>query len=193
MDVINAPNPIPDSMPHPWLFLAGSIEMGAAEQWQKNIIDGLADTTGTIFNPRRSDWDSSWEQRAHNREFHTQVSWELMTMDMADYVFFNFCDGTQSPITLLELGICSVAKPKVTIVRATSGFWRFGNIEIVCEQAKSTIRIIYSIEDAIRYLESRLARKDDPSYIGPGPEPTRSPITDAKHPTAGATRRRGYN
>lgn len=181
MNVITAPNEILDSSPHPWLFLAGSIEMGAAAHWQKAMIEGLADVTGTIFNPRRTDWDSSWVQRASNRQFHRQVSWELMTMDMADYVFFNFCDDTKSPISLLELGICSISKPEVTIVRATANFWRFGNIEVVCERAEHQIPIIHSLDQALRYLEARLGRKERPGFIGAGKEPTQRPHAIGPH------------
>ena len=56
------------------VFLAGSIEMGAAEDWQRLAEETLADCEVTIFNPRRDDWDSSWEQRIHNPEFNHQVN-----------------------------------------------------------------------------------------------------------------------
>lgn len=50
------------------VFLAGSIEMGAAKEWQQQAID-LFDSMipeeqrsdYLILNPRRPDWDSSWK------------------------------------------------------------------------------------------------------------------------------------
>jgi hypothetical protein len=42
------------------VFLAGSIEMGKAEDWQKKL-EGICDDFGyDVLNPRRDDWDSSW-------------------------------------------------------------------------------------------------------------------------------------
>ncbi len=47
------------------VFLAGSIEMGKAEQWQERIVAALSGAGDlVILNPRRDDWDDSWEQRA---------------------------------------------------------------------------------------------------------------------------------
>lgn len=36
------------------VFLAGSIEMGAAIDWQNQVEKDLADTDGVICNPRRT-------------------------------------------------------------------------------------------------------------------------------------------
>ena len=43
------------------LFLAGSIEMGAAVNWQDRLTTDLTPSPVRILNPRRDDWDSSWE------------------------------------------------------------------------------------------------------------------------------------
>ena len=66
------------------VFLAGSIEMGLAEDWQKLAEEALQDTAVTIFNPRRNDWDSNWEQRAHNPQFSHQVNWEMDRLKEAE-------------------------------------------------------------------------------------------------------------
>ncbi len=39
------------------IFLAGSIELGQAEHWQKRVIDALSDKPIRFLNPRRDDWD----------------------------------------------------------------------------------------------------------------------------------------
>ncbi len=44
----------------PWLYLAGSIEMGAAEDWQEETVAALRDWHGTILNSRRDHSDPSW-------------------------------------------------------------------------------------------------------------------------------------
>ena len=68
MDVIKAPSKaIPKKKPT--IFLAGSIEMGTAENWQEKAERLLENHSGTILNPRRDDWDSSWEQSISNPQF----------------------------------------------------------------------------------------------------------------------------
>lgn len=56
---IQAPNDLTFAKMDKCIFLAGSIEMGKAENWQKRIVDELSDKGYTFFNPRRDDWDSS--------------------------------------------------------------------------------------------------------------------------------------
>lgn len=115
------------------VFLAGSIEMGAAEEWQERIIRELASSNGFILNPRRKDWDPSWKQEIDNAEFSEQVDWELNGLELADVVVFYFDPATKSPVTMLELGLMA-ASDKSIIVCCPEGFWRKGNIDIVCHR-----------------------------------------------------------
>ena len=87
------------------IFLAGSIEMGAAEDWQEEVVQYFSDVNVVLLNPRRDNWDSSWEQSISNPQFYEQVTWELNAMDLADKILINFLPNTKSPISLLELGI----------------------------------------------------------------------------------------
>lgn len=114
------------------IFLAGSIEMGKAEDWQTRFAEGLDDMEGVILNPRRADWDSSWVQSIQNPEFRGQVEWELYGIESADVVVVYFDPNTQSPVTLLELGFLAAHAPQKTIVCCPDGFWRKGNVDIVC-------------------------------------------------------------
>jgi hypothetical protein len=116
------------------VFLAGSIEMGGAPDWQTEVTRLLEETglVSHVFNPRRNDWDSSWLQRIDNPQFYEQVSWELDHLEQADFVFFYFAPGTQSPISLLELGLFA-DRANVTVV-CPDGYWRKGNIDIVCQR-----------------------------------------------------------
>lgn len=121
------------------IFLAGSIEMGTAENWQSKLIEKFKDADVTFLNPRRDDWDSSWEQSIENPEFHQQVSWELNSIDKADIVVFYFDPNTKSPITLMELGYVLGAKKDNVIVCCPDGFWRKGNVDIMCERAGTMV------------------------------------------------------
>lgn len=113
------------------LFLAGSIEMGQAQQWQERIVNAVSGLANlVILNPRRDDWDSSWEQRAADPRFFEQVSWELDMLEAADVVVMYLAPDTRSPISLLELGLC--ARSGKLKVCCPPGFWRRGNVEVVC-------------------------------------------------------------
>ena len=115
------------------IFLAGSIEMGTAEDWQTKIekyFDGV-DYDVTLFNPRRKDWDSSWEQTIGNPQFREQVEWELNALEKSDLIFLYLSPGTNSPISLLELGLFA---DKRLLVCCPEGFWRKGNVDIVCNK-----------------------------------------------------------
>ena len=123
-------------------FLAGSIEMGKAENWQQKVERLLSDYNLpiSILNPRRDDWDSSWVQSIDNPRFREQVEWELNAMEQADCILMYFDPNTKSPITLLELGLWShnwdriMPEGKKLIVCCPDGFWRKGNVDIVCER-----------------------------------------------------------
>ena len=69
------------------IFLAGSIEMGAAEDWQTKTQERFKDFPITLLNPRRDDWDSSWTQEQKNPQFNYQVNWEMDSLDKADIIF----------------------------------------------------------------------------------------------------------
>lgn len=137
------------------VFLAGSIEMGKAENWQQRVItnvkENLKRESLIILNPRR---DSSLEQSINNPEFKEQVNWELSGIEIADTVFFYFQKETKSPITLLELGKCSNHEDQDIIVCCPSGFWRKGNVDIVCE--RSNIDVYNNLEDAITELNKKI-------------------------------------
>lgn len=112
------------------VFLAGSIEMGKAEDWQASLGMWLLTKDLNIFNPRRADWDSSWIQSYENPQFSQQVQWELNALDKSDIIVLYLSPGTVSPISLLELGLH--AKSNKLVVICPDGFGRKGNVEVVC-------------------------------------------------------------
>lgn len=111
------------------IFLAGSIEMGSAEDWQSELASRLL-VDFNVFNPRRDEWDPSWEQKFETPHFSQQVRWELDALDKADIILIYFSPNTKSPISLLELGLYA-SSGKVHVV-CPEGFWRKGNVDIVC-------------------------------------------------------------
>lgn len=113
------------------VFLAGSIEMGVAENWQDKVGTHFHTVLNwDVLNPRRDDWDSSWKQDFENPQFFQQVTWELNALEQCDLIVMYFDPSTKSPISLLELGLFA-RSGKLRVV-CPDGFWRKGNVEIVC-------------------------------------------------------------
>jgi len=135
------------------LFLAGSIEMGSAENWQEKIVKELHKFSVTIYNPRRNDWDSSWVQDINNPQFYDQVNWELDMLDKSDIIVMYFDPNTKSPISLLELGLYAFGGSNI-IVCCPKGFWRKGNVDIVCQ--RYGIPVFENIETLIVALKAKL-------------------------------------
>lgn len=135
MEVIKPPTPLPRAFTdNPAFFLAGSIEMGKATNWQTRIEQGLKGLACTVLNPRRDDWDSSWEQKITNPQFKEQVTWELEGQERAHHILMYFDPQAKSPITLLELGLGIMGAGGELVVCCPDGFWRKGNVDIVCER-----------------------------------------------------------
>jgi hypothetical protein len=128
--VLKPPTPLPNTLSQPGVFLAGSIEMGRAELWQDVVAAALRDEPLTVLNPRRDDWDASWEQSSANPQFVAQVTWELDAQERTDLIAMYFAPETYAPITLLELGLFA-ASGKL-LVCCPPGYWRKGNVDVVC-------------------------------------------------------------
>ena len=147
--VVKAPNDYRTlNVPRTKVFLAGSIEMGKAELWQQKVAKALSDISDVvIFDPRRDDWDSSWVQDpTPGTQFHTQVTWELNRISESDLILFYFDPKTQSPITLLELGVCLGSGKKV-LVCCPDGYFRKGNVVITCR--RFGVEVINNIDNLI--------------------------------------------
>lgn len=153
---IQAPNPTPFANYGNFaLFLAGSIEMEPAEQWQKRVVEALKDCKRlTIYNPRRDDWDSSWVQSIDNPQSREQVEWELDNLQRVNLVIFYFDPATKSPITLMELGMMSNPWSPRALVVCPEGFWRRGNVEIFCN--RESIDFYETLDEAIEFCKTFL-------------------------------------
>lgn len=114
------------------VFLAGSIDMGKAANWQRELTTYLAGMEVTVLNPRRDDFDPTLEQSVNEPKFVEQVEWELRALEKADVIAMYFDPKGQAPITLAELGIH--CRSKKLVVCCPDGFWRQGNVEIICRK-----------------------------------------------------------
>lgn len=122
------------------VFLAGAIDMGSAVDWQTSITELLTkrnDEMETfcdfhIYNPRRDDWDSSWRQEIDDPKFSEQVNWELDHLEKADVIYLHLPKDSKAPISLLEMGL--FANTGKLIVCCEDGFYRKGNVDIVCQR-----------------------------------------------------------
>jgi nucleoside 2-deoxyribosyltransferase-like protein len=135
------------------VFLAGSIEMGAAKEWQQQAIDMFhaiipeeQRSNYIILNPRRPDWDSSWKQVYEDPQFYQQVTWELNGLRKAGFVIVYFDPATKAPISLLELG----AFHEKAIVVCPDGFWRKGNVDIFCEAFN--VKQVTDLRSAVEFI-----------------------------------------
>lgn len=149
--VIKPPMPLPERT-GPSVFLAGSIEMGAAEDWQTLLERDLADLDVLILNPRRDAWDASWVQSIDNLQFREQVEWELAGLERASIVAMYFAPATRAPVTLLELGL--TAQSGRLVVCCPEGYWRRGNVEVVCH--RYGIRMMPALADLAAEVRRRI-------------------------------------
>ncbi len=145
--IYKAPEEIPLQIDAKTIFLAGSIEMDKAVDWQKHCEELLQDKF-IVFNPRRNEWDSSWSQSIENPNFKEQVSWELNALEKADIIIMYFAANTMSPISLLEFGLYAQSKKMKVVVE--EDFWRKGNIDIVCERYE--VEQFKTLEELIQNL-----------------------------------------
>lgn len=137
------------------LFLGGSIEMGKAEKWQEKTVACLSKNNYNnliILNPRRDDWDSSWDQSPiPGTKFYEQVQWELLAQEQSQIICYYFAKETLSPITLLELGLFGLRKDKKIIVYVDQNYLRRGNVIMTCDMYN--INWCSNFEDFIADIE----------------------------------------
>lgn len=136
-DVYTAPDPL-INIAHFKLrvFLAGTIDEGNSNDWQKDAIKKLRSRfikrgiDACIMNPRRERFIAH-DQTIRDPHLYRQVKWELTAMDRATHIIINILPDSKSPITLLEFGL-HAKEGKVMIV-CPDEFYRKGNVDIVCE------------------------------------------------------------
>ena len=155
MELIHAPNEYKRLLnpTQPAVFLAGSIEMGKAADWQTELAETLKHMEVTLLNPRRPDWDDSWEQTIEDDQFREQVEWELDGMEGADIIFVYLDPKTKAPISLMEIGLHAPTHKRM-IVCCPEGFYRKGNVDIVCK--RHNVIMVDDLDKATTMLEAMI-------------------------------------
>jgi hypothetical protein len=141
------------------IFLGGVIDMGIAPDWQKAIVEALKPYHDVlILNPRRTSWDSSWEQSIDNGLFKEQVLWELDGQEAASINIYVFAPdetsalSSKAPITLMELGL--FVDSADTYIVCPPGYYRKGNVDIVAERYH--VPVYNNLDELICVLHDRL-------------------------------------
>lgn len=153
-EVIYAPNEINKRSFS--VFLCGSIDQGKAKDWQQEIEDKLKDEDVILFNPRRPDWDSSWEESITNPQFREQVEWELNALEEADMIVVYFDPKGKAPITLMELGL---HKDDKMVVCCPNGYHKKGNVDVVCH--KYNIKQVDDIDGLVKEIKTEAFTLDE--------------------------------
>jgi hypothetical protein len=147
---IQSPNEVVIDVEYINIFLGGSIEMGKAEEWQKNVIEKLSDKPIRFLNPRRDDWDSTWADKSD--KLVEQIVWELSAMEMAHIIIMYFDPNTKSPISLLELGLN--AREQKLVVLCPEGYWKKDNVDVTCEYY--SINQVDTFDELIEFISSNV-------------------------------------
>jgi hypothetical protein len=132
LSVLTAPSALPEGRSSPKVYLGGSIDLGAAPNWQADVIAALEGEDVIVLNPRRPDWNPDWAPEASEPHFRQQVEWELAALEGADVIILHLAAETKSPISLLELGLH--ASSGKLLVHCAEGYWRKGNVDITADR-----------------------------------------------------------
>lgn len=105
-----------------------------------------------------------WQQSINDARFRQQIEWELTGQEQADLIIVNFVADTKSPITLLELGM-AIGRANRTVVCCPDGFWRKGNVDIVCKrynirQFRTFTETLFAAIDALTGRETTLVKAE---------------------------------
>ena len=127
------------------VFLAGTIDMGNSVDWQLEAAELFREKEGNyiLFNPRQAEWHPEREG-----EMDYQVNWELDHLQRADFILMNFLPGSQSPITLLELGLFAGSR-KLRVICPAS-FYRYDNVRITCQ--RYAVPMYETLKEAVESL-----------------------------------------
>lgn len=130
----------------PAIFLAGSIDMGSAEDWQAVMIERLGSDNLllNVYNPRRPGF-----HEFDDVEQHYQINWELDALHEKDIplkaAFFNFTATSKAPVTMLELGICLPKYKQNNIIVCPKEFYRYDNVKLTADRYQ--VKVYHDIEE----------------------------------------------
>lgn len=149
--VITSPTSLPTTFEKPSVFLAGSIDRGTAEHWQAKFIAACEKDDLILLNPRRDHWPSSIDQQVDDPVFRDQIEWEQQGLERANIVAMYLSPESSAPISMLELGLN--ARSGKLIVACPDGFWRKGNVKLVCQRYK--VPFVNDLDQLIQTVRAR--------------------------------------
>lgn len=76
---------------------------------------------------------------------------------IADVVVIYFVQGTQAPISLLELGMYAGLYAEKVVVCCPEGFWKRGNVRIVC--GRFGVRCVETVQEVERAVREKLVQR----------------------------------
>lgn len=150
------------------IFIGGSIEMGTALDWQRELARHLAAKPYAdkldLYNPRRDDWNPVWLNDAADPNFKGQVDWDLTYQKKADLIIYYFAGETISPITLFELGLFYSQNP---VIGADPNYKRLSNLLITQDHFPMQINVgwdefIARLDEQLDHMTRTIKPKQDP-------------------------------
>ena len=124
------------------IFLAGSIEMGKAEDWQQKVITAVSDFEKVIYNPRRENFPINDPNASEQ-----QIVWEFNHLRDSDIIIFWFSKGSLNPIVLYELGKWGNSTNKPIFVGCDQEYERKLDVEIQTKLARGNIKIYSDLKE----------------------------------------------
>lgn len=144
MDLITAPERFENLVWKHSVFLAGAIDMGAAVDWQAEVIKALTPHKITVVNPRRAKFDET--------TLDEQILWELEALEDVNRIFMWFPKDAKAPISFFESGL--YLRSHKMIIGAELGFYRRRNLELTTR--RYGVKLHESIETMLAQLISDL-------------------------------------
>lgn len=127
------------------LFLAGGIS--GCGDWQKEMAALLAKENLLLINPRRKHFSTD------NLDIEKQqIKWEFDHLKKATAILFWFPKETLCPITLYELGKCSMTNKKL-FIGVDPQYARKRDVEIQTSLIRPEIKIVHSMEDLAKQVK----------------------------------------
>lgn len=107
------------------VFLAGAIDMGAAEDWRSEVILKMEHQASmVIMNPRRTEFTAD--------TLDEQIKWELDALEKADVILMWLPSNSKAPISLFEAGL--YWESGKLVIGAGTEFYRRRNLEITAHR-----------------------------------------------------------
>lgn len=138
------------------VFLGGRFSSDQTNDFREVIEQKLSDSDGVILTAsNQQDWVGSISEPCieGDNQFTRHVVWGFLAQEEADMVVLYFDSESNSPTTMLELGL-AVQYPDKIIVFCSDDFEQKATVDIVCKYNR--IKQVHSIDAVVDEIKSRL-------------------------------------